>query len=137
MRRVAFFHTNTMNLISSPANISSKDSPLRSCAALFFSLITLLLFTSCSSVSTVNVIAVATSGSPEAAARALLRRKKLGYMRNPVQLANDLKGVQRDFERLMDILRGNAGKKWGKKEARLPDRTHYVKYTQGYLSRAV
>ncbi|HEU0234201.1 MAG TPA: murein transglycosylase domain-containing protein [Gallionella sp.] len=100
-------------------------------------LISLLLLASCSSVSTRNVITVATSGSPEAAARALLKRKQLAYMRNPVQLANDLKGVQRDFERLMDILRGNAGRKWGKKEARLPDRTHYVKYTQGYLSRAI
>ena len=96
-----------------------------------------LLLASCSSVSPGNIITVATSGSPEAAARALLRRKKLVYMRNPVQLANDLKGVQRDFERLMDILQGNAGRKWGKKEARLPDRTHYVKYTQGYLSRAI
>lgn len=96
-----------------------------------------LLLASCSSVSTSNVIAVATSSSPEAAARALLQRKKTTYLRNPVQLANDLKGMQRDFKRLMDILQGNAGKKWGKKEARLPDRTHYVKYTQGYLSRAI
>lgn len=96
-----------------------------------------LLLTSCSSVSTRNVIDIATSGSPEAAARALLERKKHSYLRNPVQLANDLKGVRRDFEQVMDILRGNAGKKWGKKEARLPDRTHYVKYTQGYLSRAI
>ncbi len=104
---------------------------------LVLAVIFLLLLTSCSSVSRGNVIAVAASGSPEAAARALLQRKKLGYMRNPLQLASDLKNIQRDFERLMDILRGNAGKKWGKKEARLPDRTHYVKYTQGYLSRAV
>lgn len=97
----------------------------------------LLLLASCKSVSTGSVITVATSSSPQAAARALLKRKKLTYMRNPVQLANDLKGVQRDFGRLMDILQGNAGRKWGKKEARLPDRTHYVKYTQGYLSRAI
>ena len=100
-------------------------------------LLAILLLTSCSSVSTGNIITVATSGNREAAARALLKRKKLAYLRNPVQLANDLKDVQRDFERLMDILQGNAGKKWGKKEARLPDRTHYVKYTQGYLSRAI
>jgi len=97
----------------------------------------LLLLTSCKSVSTGSVITVATSSSPQAAARALLKRKKLAYLRNPVQLASDLKGVQRDFTRLMDILGGNAGKKWGRKEARLPDRTHYVKYTQGYLSRAI
>jgi membrane-bound lytic murein transglycosylase C len=37
----------------------------------------------------------------------------------------------------MDILNGKAGKTWGKKNTRLPDRTHYVKYTQGYLSRAI
>jgi membrane-bound lytic murein transglycosylase C len=100
-------------------------------------LTTVLLLASCKSVSTGSVITVATSSSPQAAARALLQRKKLAYIRNPVQIANDLKGVQRDFKRLMDILSGNAGKKWGQKEARLPDRTHYVKYTQGYLSRAI
>lgn len=100
-------------------------------------IITLLLLTSCSSLSTRSIVSVATSGSPEAAARAMLKRKKLTYMRNPLQLASDLKSAQRDFERLMDVLRGNAGKKWGKKETRIPDRTHYVKYTQGYLSRAV
>jgi len=104
---------------------------------LILALTALLLLASCKSVSTGSVITVATSGSPQAAARALLKRKQLAYMRNPVQLANDLKNAQRDFGRLMDILQGNAGKKWGKKEARLPDRTHYVKYTQGYLSRAI
>lgn len=104
---------------------------------LILALTALLLLASCRSVSTGNVITVATSSSPQAAARALLKRKQLSYMRNPVQLANDLKNAQRDFGRLMDILQGNAGRKWGKKEARVPDRTHYVKYTQGYLSRAI
>ena len=104
---------------------------------LTLALTALLLFASCRSVSTGNIIAVASSSSPQAAARALLQSKKSSYMRNPLQLASDLKNVQRDFQQLMDVLRGNAGKKWGKKETRLPDRTHYVKYTQGYLSRAV
>ncbi|HEX5339116.1 MAG TPA: murein transglycosylase domain-containing protein [Gallionella sp.] len=113
------------------------------------SLAALLLLTSCSSRSTRSIVSVATSGTartvaqiaasgnPQAAARALLRRKQISYIRNPLQLASDLKSVQRDFERLMDVLRGNAGKTWGKQDARVPDRTHYVKYTQGYLSRAV
>ncbi|MBI5439536.1 MAG: DUF3393 domain-containing protein [Nitrosomonadales bacterium] len=104
---------------------------------ILLSLAAILLLTSCSGVSTRSVISAAASGSPEAAARALIKRKQIAYMRNPAQLASDLKNVQRDFERLMDVLRGNAGKKWGKKEARLPDRTSYVKYTQGYLSRAI
>ena len=108
-----------------------------------------LLLPSCSSSSTKNIASVAnsgtarniaqiaSSGNPEAAARALLKRKKLVYLRDPLQLASDLKSVQRDLKLLMDVLRGNAGKQWGKQETRLPDRTHYVKYTQGYLSRAV
>jgi membrane-bound lytic murein transglycosylase C len=116
---------------------------------LILALIALLLLTSCSSRSTRGIVSVATSGtaltiaqiaasgSPEAAARAMLQRKKLSYARNPLQLAGDLKAVQRDFRQLMDVLQGKAGKKWGKKDARLPDRTHYVKYTQGYLSRAI
>lgn len=117
--------------------------------SILLSLAALLLLTSCSSQSTRGIVSVATSstartlaqiaasGSPEAAARALLQSKKTAYMRNPTQLASDLKAVQRDFRNLMDVLQGKAGKKWGKKDVRLPDRTHYVKYTQGYLSRAI
>ncbi|MDP2693816.1 MAG: murein transglycosylase domain-containing protein [Gallionella sp.] len=104
---------------------------------LILALTALLLLASCRTVSPGNVITIATSSSPQAAARALLQSRKTAYMRNPQRLASDLKNVQRDFKKLMDILRGNAGKKWGKKEARVPDRTHYVKYTQGYLSRAI
>lgn len=116
---------------------------------LSLALIAVLLLTSCSSKSTRGLVSVATSGtartvaqiatsgSPEAAARAILQGKKNAYMRNPLQLASDLKAVQRDFRNLMDVLNGKAGKTWGKKDTRLPDRTHYVKYTQGYLSRAI
>jgi membrane-bound lytic murein transglycosylase C len=97
----------------------------------------LLLLTSCRSVSTGNLVTIATSSSPQAAARALIESKKYSYLRDPTRVASDLKNVQRDFQQLIDVLRGNAGKKWGKEETRLPDRTHYVKYTQGYLSRAI
>lgn len=112
-------------------------------------LIAALLLSSCSSKSTRGIVAVATSGtvrtvaqaaasgSPEAAARALLKSKQAAYARNPLQIASDLKAVQRDFQQLLDLLSGKVGKKWGKQETRLPDRTHYVKYTQGYLSRAI
>lgn len=113
------------------------------------SLSALLLLTACNNRAARNVISVATSGTARsvvdiassknarAAARTLLQRKKLSYVRNPLRLASDLQSVRRDFANLMDILSGKAGKKWGKQDTRLPDRTHYVKYTQGYLSRAV
>ncbi len=116
---------------------------------LLLSLAALLLLTSCSSRQARNVISAATNGTARtvvdiassrntsAAARTILQRKKNAYLRNPLQIASDLKSVQRDFQQLMDILNGKAGKTWGKKNTRLPDRTHYVKYTQGYLSRAI
>jgi membrane-bound lytic murein transglycosylase C len=104
-----------------------------------------LLLTSCSTRTTRDLVSVAASGttqtiarvvtssSPQAAARAVIESRA----RNPLLLANDLKAAQHDFLRIMDILSGKAGKQWGKKDTRLPDRTHYVKYTQGYLSRAI
>lgn len=116
---------------------------------LLLSLATLLLLTSCSSRQARNVISAATNGTARTvvgiassrnagtAARTILQRKKNAYLRNPLQIASDLQSVQRDFQQLMDILNGKAGKTWGKKNTRLPDRTHYVKYTQGYLSRAI
>lgn len=96
-----------------------------------------LLLTSCSSMAPGDIVSIATSSSPEAAARSMLERRKLTYIRNPKQLASDLKAAQRDFQRLYDLLNGKVSKKWGKAETRLPDRTRYVKYTQGYLSRAI
>ncbi len=117
---------------------------------LTLALIAVLLLSSCSSnrsarslisvatSGTVRTVAqIATSASPEAAARAVLKSKQAAYARNPMQLASDLKAVQRDFQQLRDLLSGKVSRKWGKKETRLPDRTHYVKYTQGYLSRAI
>lgn len=117
--------------------------------SILFLLAALLLLTSCSNRATRDLVSVATSGttqtiarvvtssSPQAAARAVIQSKKTSYALNPLQLASDIKAAQRDFNRLMDILSGKAGKQWGKQDTRLPDRTHYVKYTQGYLSRAI
>ena len=100
-------------------------------------LVALMLLTSCRSLSTGDLVAIATSSSPQATARALVEGKKFTYLRDPTRIAGDLKNVQRDFQQLIDVLRGNAGKQWGKQEAHVPNRTHYVKYTQGYLSRAI
>lgn len=80
-----------------------------------------------------TVVGIAASGSPET----VIRKRLEGYLRNPVRLARDLRQAQRDYETLKKALTGKVGKTWGKKEVRLPDRTHYVKYTQNYRSRAI
>ena len=80
-----------------------------------------------------TVVGIATSKSPEA----VIRKRLEGYLRNPVQLIRDVRAAQRDYEALKAALTGNVSKTWGKKEVQLPDRTHYVKYTQNYKSRAI
>jgi membrane-bound lytic murein transglycosylase C len=78
----------------------------------------------------------ALSGDPKRALETAARQRGESYARNPQAAVQDLNALQRDFARLMDLLGGNVRKTWGQKEVKLPSRTHYVKYTQNYMSRA-
>ena len=80
-----------------------------------------------------TVVGIAGSKSPEA----VIRKRLESYARNPARLVKDLRQAQRDYEALKNALTGKVRKTWGKKEVQLPDRTHYVKYTQNYKSRAI
>ena len=80
-----------------------------------------------------TVAGIATSKSPEA----VIRKRLESYAQNPVRLIKDLRHAQRDYEALKNALTGKVSKTWGKKDVQLPDRTHYVKYTQNYKSRAI
>jgi membrane-bound lytic murein transglycosylase C len=72
-----------------------------------------------------------------AALRKLLESRKDAYERDPRVILADMRGLQRDYQRLTSLLFGRASSSWGKKDTRLPGRTHYVKYTQNYKSRAI
>lgn len=80
-----------------------------------------------------TIVGIAGSKSPEA----VIRKRLESYARNPARLIRDLRQAQRDYEALKAALTGQVSKTWGKKEVQLPDRTHYVKYTQNYKSRAI
>jgi membrane-bound lytic murein transglycosylase C len=80
---------------------------------------------------------IASAGDRDAALRRVLESRKNAYERDPRVLLSDLRGVQRDYQRLTSLLFGRASGSWGKKDTRLPSRTHYVKYTQNYKSRAI
>jgi membrane-bound lytic murein transglycosylase C len=84
-----------------------------------------------------KVVRVVASGDPKAALKTLAANKRDQWARDPLQMAQDLRQAQRDFENLMDILSGNVKKKWGQKETKLPERKVYVKYTKQYKSRAI
>lgn len=80
---------------------------------------------------------IASASDRDAALRRLLEQRKDAYERDPRIILSDVRGLQRDYQRLTSLLFGKASGSWGKKDTRLPTRTHYVKYTQNYKSRAI
>lgn len=80
---------------------------------------------------------ISSSKNPGAALRQNLDQRSEVYKQNPQALLDDINAVKRDFDRLVSLLQGNVGKKWGKKEVKVPTKKQYVKYTQNYMSRAV
>ena len=80
-----------------------------------------------------TVVGIAAGKSPEA----VIRKRLESYAHNPLRLIKDLHQAQRDYAALKNALTGKVSKTWGKKDVQLPDRTHYVKYTQNYKSRAI
>jgi membrane-bound lytic murein transglycosylase C len=98
----------------------------------------LALLAACSTVDPVRTATtLATSRDPNAALKAMVQSRASSYERDPRVLLNDLKSLQRDYEKLQQALFGKASGTWGKKDTRLPSRTQYVKYSQSYKSRAV
>ncbi|HET6725606.1 MAG TPA: murein transglycosylase domain-containing protein [Gammaproteobacteria bacterium] len=77
-----------------------------------------------------QLIRVATSHDPRAAAEHLVQDKAQYYEYHP-------KEFLADFKNLVAKLRGHAKREWGKREAVTPSRKRYVKYTQNYKSRAL
>src|SRR5882672_6012411 len=84
-----------------------------------------------------SVASIAKADNQGAAAREVLRQRGDTYAANPQAAINDIRQVERDYQRLVGFLTGNVNRTWGKKETKLPSRTTYVKYTQNYMSRAV
>lgn len=77
-----------------------------------------------------QLIRVATSGNPRAAAEQAVQAKAHYYETHPEQFL-------KAFKRLVARLRGHASREWGAREAVTPTRKRYVKYTQNYKSRAL
>lgn len=84
-----------------------------------------------------TLTSLASASDRDAALRKLVEQRRAAYERDPRALVADVQGLRRDYQRLASALFGRASGSWGKKEARLPTRTHYVKYTQNYRSRAI
>jgi membrane-bound lytic murein transglycosylase C len=79
---------------------------------------------------------IATSRNPQQAVNDTLKQRGDEYLRNPEAVIRDAGMLKRDYDRVVGLLTGEVKKTWGEKEVKLPSRTHYVKYTQSYMSRA-
>jgi soluble lytic murein transglycosylase-like protein len=90
------------------------------------------------SCSTQQVINVALSKDPQAAARAMAESQVEVYKRNPQALVNDFNRITEEVGRLFTALKGESAKRWGKTEAEtLPGPKRYVKYSERYRNRVV
>ncbi|MEN8170772.1 MAG: murein transglycosylase domain-containing protein [Pseudomonadota bacterium] len=102
--------------------------------SLLVSLFALLLLAGCS---VTDVMQVAVSRDPSTALNSMARNRTESYKTNPVRLVSDIKRAQRNYEKLLSLLRGEVGKSWGRGEILIPANKRYVKYTQNYKSRAI
>lgn len=84
-----------------------------------------------------TVTDLAKADDPQSVLREGLKRRADLYERDPQVLVGDLRGLRRDYDKLVSVLTGKVDKEWGKKETKLPSRTSYIKYTQNYQSRAI
>jgi peptidoglycan lytic transglycosylase C len=92
-----------------------------------------LLLSSCT---TGNAIRVITSRSPAQAIRSIAENRVESYKYNPVLALSDIRRARAQLNLLLGNVREQSSKKWGSRESRkLPTRTRYVKYTDGYKSR--
>jgi len=96
-----------------------------------------VLIAGTSSCSTSDMLRVAVSRNPSAALESMAQSRAESYKTNPVLLVNDIKRARRNYNKLVALLTGEAGKEWGRKGVLTPSNKRYVKYTQNYKSRAV
>ena len=93
-----------------------------------------LLLPACS---TTDLISVASSRDPSTALSNLAKNRGESYKHNPVRLVSDIRQLQRNYNQLQALLRGEVGREWGNREVVTPSNKRYVKYTQNYKSRAI
>lgn len=91
-----------------------------------------LVLAACSAGDALRAARIAAAGDAAAAGR-MAAERAARYAVNPKALEWDLKR----FQKALADLRAAVGKVWGQKETREPTPKEYVKYVQGYMSRAL
>lgn len=100
-------------------------------------LLIIVAATTTNGCSTSDVLRVAVSRDPSAALESMAKSRAESYKTNPVRLVNDIRQARANYNKLVALLNGEAGKEWGRDGVLTPSNKRYVKYTQNYKSRAV
>ncbi|MGB0721615.1 MAG: murein transglycosylase domain-containing protein [Gammaproteobacteria bacterium] len=91
-----------------------------------------LFIGACSFSQTVDFIT-----SPIDTSTRYVTNKAKRYLFNPTLVVKDIAALRNAFQRVAGALKGEAEEEWGKGNARLPGTKRYVKYTDGYQTRAL
>lgn len=97
----------------------------------------IFLFAGCSSSDIYNLSKAAISKDPSAAFKSLATSKSIHYVSNPKALQSDIKSLDKNFKKILDIFIKGIMENWVKKILSLPKQKEYVKYMQNYKSRAL
>lgn len=95
-----------------------------------------LCIVACTPGEMVRVAQVASTGDVSSMGR-MATDKAIGYAANPAALNRDVKRFNRHFSAIVEALVKAVTGRWGEKDAKVPTKKKYVKYTQNYKSRAL
>ena len=101
-----------------------------------FMIFTALCVVACTPGEVVRVAQVASTGDVSSIGR-MATDKAIGYAANPAALDRDVKRFNRHFSAIVEALERAVTGRWGEKDAKVPTKKKYVKYTQNYKSRAM
>ncbi|GAA0819700.1 membrane-bound lytic murein transglycosylase MltC [Colwellia asteriadis] len=101
-------------------------------SGIFFIAMTALCLSSCTVGDQKKLTHVITSNDPEQAFKQYLKNKKTSYQQSPDVMISDIKNLDRTIKNLKSI----AEKIWGKNNSQVASNKKYVKYTDGYQSKA-
>ncbi len=102
-----------------------------------FIISSIFLLYGCSTTDIYNLSQVVVSKDPHTTLKSLATSKSIYYASNPKALQNDIKVLDKNFRKILDIFIKEIMDNWGEENIELPKQKEYVKYLQNYKSRAL
>jgi membrane-bound lytic murein transglycosylase C len=128
-----FEDINNGNITAGFTQFKPQDQTLSKIQKVILSaLVMAMTLISCTSTDEARIKAAISSKDPKAQLKEYLKDKGKQYQQVPEQLVKDIKTIKQLFTDLESVV----GAIWGGKNVQLPSKKKYVKYTNGYQSKA-